>query len=484
MTTSVSPATGVGGRLLVPVLIALELFGGIIQGWIIPLVGGIAAHYEVSGGSVSWVLTVSLLSSAVSVPLFVVIADRYGRKRILVLAVALTAAGSVLIALAPTFPLLLLGAIIQGPVAVWLPIEMALLKTLRPAAANRVIGYLVGTLTIGVALGAVLGGVAMDAIGHLPTVQLLPALGIVALVAATLAFVPADRGDARRSVDVAGAIVLGVALVGVMFGLSEGTAAGWTSPLTLGPLAIGALALVGFVFVEMRARTPLIDVGVIRGGGLITPLVIAFLVSIALFGNQTPSVLYLTASPDAVGYGAGVSAGAVGAVIGLTALVSSVAAFLSNALARRLGERTTVALGALIAAGGFAALATLPQGLALLLVFSAIASAGTGLVTGVLPGIVVQRAPESSAASVSGLYNTTRTLAGSLAGAFVAATLATLVIGDPSAAAPAVPAAAAFQVIWAVFAVGNVVGAVLALTLRRAPRPASASVPTPQEVAA
>lgn len=475
-----------GGRLLVPVLIALELFGGIIQGWITPLLGSIAAHYQVSAGAVSWVLTLGLLSSAVCVPLFVVVADRYGRKRVLVAAVALTAVGSLLIALAPTFPLLLLGAVIQGPVAVWLPLEMALLKSRRPQSATRIIGYLVGTLTVGVALGAVLGGVVMDLVQDLPTVQLIPAIGIVLLTIATLVCVPRDGGDATRSVDWLGAGTLGVALVGIMFGLSEGTAAGWTAPITLGPLVIGVLALVAFAVVEMRVRTPLVDLRVIRGGGLLTPLLLAFLVSVALFGNQTPSVLYMTSMPDTVGYGAGVSAGAVGTIVGVTALMSSLTAFFSNLVARHLGERVTVALGAFVTAAGLGAMATLPGSLALVVLYSALSSAGTGLVIGVLPGIVVQRAPESAAASVSGLYNTTRTLAGSLAGAFVAAILAALVIDGGAPSAPAVPSGAAFQVIWIVFAVATAAGGLLALTLRPAPRrPApEPTAPTPEEVIA
>lgn len=479
-----SPATArLGGRLLVPVLILLELFGGVIQGWIIPLLGAIAAHYDVSGGSVSWVLTVGLLSSAVSVPLMVVIADRWGRKPVLVAAVTLTAAGSVLIALAPSFPVLLLGAVIQGPVAVWLPLEMALLKSLRPASAAKIIGSLVGCLTIGVAAGAVFGGMAMDAIGNLPLVQLIPAIGIVILVGAVGVLVPRDTGDPTRRVDWAGAGTLGIALIGIMFGLSEGAAAGWTSPQVLLPLAIGLLALTVFFIVESRAADPLVDVRVIRSGGLVAPLLIAFLVSVALFGNQTPSVLYLTASPDSVGYGAAVTAGAVGMLIGLSSLLSSAGAFVSALAARTLGVRTSVALGALLVAVGMGAMVALPRELGIVLLLSCVSAFGTGLVVGILPGVVVQRAPVTSAASVSGLYNTTRTLGGSLAGALVAAVLAAVILPGAGDGGPAVPSGAAFQIIWGVFAALNLVAAVLALTLRRPTAPAApASIPTAEEV--
>lgn len=447
----------------------LELFGGLIQGWIMPLLGSIAAHYDVSGSAVSWVLTVGLLSSAVSVPLLAVIADRFGRKRILVIAVALTAVGSLLIALAPTFPLVLLGAVIQGPVAVLLPLEMALLNTLRPQAAKRIIGYLVGCLSIGIAIGAVLGGLVMDAVQNLPVVQLIPAVGLVLLILATAVFVPADSGDRTRSVDWAGAGTLGVALIGIMFGLSEGAASGWASLPVLLSLGVGVVAFVAFVLVEVRARTPLVDVSVIRNGGLAVPLVVAFLVSVALFGNQTPSTLYLTAVFADVGYGAGVSPGGVGLITGVTALLSAAASFFSVALASRIGERITITTGCLLMAAGSAGFLLLPREVALVLLLSALSAAGAGLVIGVLPGIVVSRAPVAAAASVSGLYNTVRTLGGSLAGAFVAYVLATVVLTGGAADAPAVPAAGAFQTIWGAFAALTAVAGILVLTLRRKP---------------
>ncbi|MFF2372264.1 MFS transporter [Agromyces sp. NPDC058110] len=465
------------GRFLVPVLITLELFSGIIQGWIVPLLGDIAGHYAVSGGAVSWVLTVGLLSSAVSVPLMVVLADRFGRQRLLVIAVVLSAGGSVLIAFAPVFPLVLLGAVIQGPVAACLPLEMALLKHFRPERANRVIGSLVGMLTIGVALGAVVGGLAMDAIGNLPVVQFLPAAVLVLYIPLVWSLVPRDQGDVTRSVDWIGATTLGIALIGIMYGLSEGPATGWTGVSVVLPLALGIVALVGFFIAETRVPTPLVDIGALKGARILPALVVGFLAAIALFGNQTPTVLYFTADPASVGYGLGGSAGLAGVVYGATALLSSLGAFLSYGIAKRIGARFAVAAGCLLIAAGVGGMVLAPSDLAAVAALGVLSAFGSGVVFGVLPGIVVERAPETDAASVSGVYNTTRTIGGALAGAFVASVLAAVVLstGGADAAAPAVPALGAFQIIWAVFAVLNVVAALVALTLGRSDVDASAS---------
>ncbi|SFR90334.1 Major Facilitator Superfamily protein [Agromyces sp. CF514] len=457
------------GRFLVPVLITLELFSGLIQGWIVPLLGSVAEHYRVSGGAVSWVLTVGLLSSAVSVPLMVVLADRFGRQKLLVIAVVLSAVGSVLIALAPAFPLVLLGAVIQGPVAACLPLEMALLKHFRPERANRIIGYLVGMLTIGVALGAVLGGVAMDAIGNLPVVQFLPAAVLVLFIPIVWRLVPRDSGDATRSVDWLGATTLGIALVGVMYGLSEGPVSGWGSLTVLLPLVIGGIALVGFFIAESRVSTPLVDVKALKGARLLPALVVGFLASMALFGNQTPTVLYFTADPGAVGYGLAGSAGLVGIVFGVTALFSSAGAFLSYRVAKGIGSRFAVAVGCLCIAVGVGGMVFAPRELLVVVGLGALSAFGSGIAFGILPGLVVERAPETSAASVSGVYNTTRTLGGALAGAFVASILAAVLLsgGGADASAPPVPALGAFQLIWGVFAGLNVVAAAVALALGR-----------------
>lgn len=470
-----------GGALFVPTLIALELFGGLIQGWITPLLGEIGSHYAVPGAALSWILTVGLLSSAVSVPFMTMLADRFGARRLLVIAAALTAIGSTLIAVAPIFPLVIIGSIVQGPVAALLPLEMSLLKHHRPASANRIVGLLVGTLTLGIAIGSLTSGFVMEAVGSLVTTQLIGAIPLVVLAVVVGFTVPPTPGDPTRVTDWAGATTFALALVGVMYGLSHGTAEGWAAPMTIGCLLLGAAALVGFLVIESRAASPLFDVTLLRRSRLTVPLVLGILVAMPLFGAQTPTVLYLQSDPAIAGFGVGASVAVVGLALALTALGSSVGAFLAPLIVRRIGARTTIGLACLVAAAGTAAMITGPAQLGVAMTLFAATAVGLGVVLAVLPGVVIDRAPEEASASVSGLYNTGRTLGGSLAGALVAAVFTAFTVQAADGAASI--GFAGFQVIWIVFAGLLVLAAALAMLLvPRAGR--SAQAPTPDQTAA
>ncbi|MGL3805294.1 MFS transporter [Paeniglutamicibacter sp. R2-26] len=447
--------------MFVPALIALEFLSGLAQGWIVPLLGEIGRVYGVPAGATSWVLAAGLLSSAVSVPLIAMLADRFGHQRLLVVSVALVAVGSLLIAFAPSFPLVLLGTVIQGPVAVFLPLDMALLKAHRLKSANRDIGLIVGALTIGLATGMLVSGIALDAIGNLAVVQMIPALAIALLVPAIWLLVPETGPDASRRIDWKGAVLLGVGLVGIMYGLAEAPHVGWTSPNAAVPLIVGIVALVLFFQVEKRAEYPLVDLGVIRASKLGNPIGIGFLVAVTMFGNQAPSVLFLSADPGKLGYGAGMSISAVGIVLAIGAVSSTLGSFSAALLGRLVGRARALVFACLTAAAALLCLAYVPSSNGMLILWLAIAGFGNGIVLSALPAVVIERAPVSAPASASGVFNTARTIGGSLAGAFVASVTTFLVISDGgSGAAEAAPSHGAFQLIWTIFAALNVVAAV------------------------
>jgi MFS family permease len=108
-------AGAAGAASAVGFLVVLEFASGILQGWLSPLLPGIVAQYGTTAAEVNWIGAVYLLSAAVCVPLMSKLGDRYGHRRLLIVAAALVAVGSVLVATAPTFGVLLLGRAVQGP---------------------------------------------------------------------------------------------------------------------------------------------------------------------------------------------------------------------------------------------------------------------------------------------------------------------------------------------------------------------------------
>lgn len=466
VTTAVTPPRGLD-RLLVPTFLAIELFAGLIQGWIMPLLGEIAKFHGVPAGSISLYFMVTMLSSAMSVPFLSMLADRYGKRLLLVVAVLFTAVGTAMIAFAPSFAFVLVGAAIQGPVAALLPIEMGILKQQRPAQANRIVSALVGTLTFGIALGSLLSGVIMDATSDLVLTQAIPAIPLFLLAAAVMLTLPRDAGNRTSTVDWLGAILFSGSLGALMYGLTAGTELGWLHPATLGALLGGVAGSALFVWVESRAASPLLDFTVLRRVKLGIPMILGFLVALTVFGMSTPTTLYLTAHPSEMGYGAGMSTGNAGLIVSLVFLSSSLGAFLAPLAVRLLGTAWAISVAATLSAGSLIVLMTAPTSPVFVTILLSINSLTAWTALGILPGVIVARAPLSVATTLSGLYNCLRSLGGSVAGALVAAVMATLVLTQQDPGAVAVPALSSFQVIWGAFALCLVASAALALLLSR-----------------
>ncbi|WP_125100361.1 MFS transporter [Leucobacter chromiireducens] len=454
-------------RLLVPTFIAVELFAGLIQGWIMPLLGEITKFHAVPAGSISLYFMITMLTSAMCVPFFSMLADRYGKRTLLVTAALLTAVGSAMIAFAPTFAFVLIGSAVQGPVAALLPIEMGILKEQRPAQANRIVSALVGTLTLGVALGSLLSGIIMDATGDLALTQAIPAIPLFLLAAAVYLSLPRDTPNRGSSVDWFGAVLFSGSLGALMYGLTSGTELGWLHPATLAALLGGVIGAVLFVWVESRVASPLLDFTVLRRVKLGIPMILGFLIALTAFGISTPTTLYLTAQPDTVGYGVGMGTGNAGLIVSLVFLCSSLGAFVAPVAVRLLGTARAVAVAATVSAAALLLLITAPTSPVIVTLLLAINSFASWVALGILPGVIVARAPLSVATTLSGLYNCLRSLGGSVAGALVAAIMATLVLAESNSDAVAVPALSSFQVIWGVFAGCLLASALLALLLSR-----------------
>ena len=105
----VLPATGV-----IVLLLVFEFVNGIMQGEITPLLPNIRTALNIGAADLNWIVSVELLAAAISVPVFGKLGDLYGHRRMLRVAIAFVAAGSVLIAVAPNLPLMLLGRVLQG----------------------------------------------------------------------------------------------------------------------------------------------------------------------------------------------------------------------------------------------------------------------------------------------------------------------------------------------------------------------------------
>jgi MFS family permease len=435
------------GTAAVRLLVLLEITSGFLQFGLVPLLPAIGDRLHVSAAGLSWVIAVQLLAAAVCVPVLGRLGDRHGYRRVLRVSVLLVAAGTLLVALAPSFPVLLAGRVAQGPLAALLPLEIALVRAALPRdPARRAIARLVGGLTLGALLGSVATGAVATATGDVRVALLLPAAMTIACVPLCFAGLPESprRPDVRM--DWPGAVLLAAGTAGLLAGLSEEHPIGYA----------GVLLLAAFGVHQWRAADPLIDLRAMARRQVLPYYAASALFGVAYFGSKAPNSAFLAARPEQAGYGFGLSAFAIALVL-LPGIVASIVTSLATArLARRVGYRACVAVAFTVLATGFAALTLARAGLPAVCLATAVIGAGVGLALGALPTVIVEGAPEDRSGIAAALYNNTKVVGGALAGGAFAALTARL---TPPAAGT--PAEASFIAVWLIAAACAVVAALI-----------------------
>lgn len=456
-----SKSTATGVVAVVGLLVFFELTSGLLQGSITPLLPPLREELGISGADQHWIHAVQYLSAAVSVPVFGRLGDLYGYRRMLRVSLACIAAGSVIVALAPTLGVLLVGRALLGPLAALLPLEIGLVRDrLSPEQGRRAIGMLVGSLTLGSLLGTLLVSVLQTAVGDVRVT-----LGVLAVLAAgclVLSYfkVPESEHRATGRLDLLGSVLLGLALVSLLGGVSQGNELGWTSPVVLGGAALSAVLLVLWVRVELRSENPLVDVRAVAHPRIAPQYLGGFTLGVLMLGGQSIAVAYLSSDPAVAGYGFGLDVMS----IGLTLAVPTVLAFAGASgvapIATRLGYRRTVGVSFVLMAAGTLGLAASWASLPAFLACFAVAGLGFGLALGALPTVIVEDSAEGRAGSATAFYNNLKTLGGSIGGALTASLLGMFLIQGTD-----LPTLDAYRAVWGISAALAV--ATAALTARR-----------------
>ena len=260
------PATVNRQRL---VLVAMTLANAMIlvDQTAVPLaLPDIMQTYGVDTASVQWVLNASLLPLAGLLVLGGRLADLLGRRRVFLLGSALFAGASAVAGLSPSFLLLLAARVVQGVGgALMLPATVAILSgAYRKEDRGRALGTMGGIAAVAGALGPTIGGLLTSAFSWRAVLLInLPLLALTLLF--TLRAVPKDRPRERHvHVDLSGALLLCVTLVGLVFGLAQSTSGQWRSPGVWVPVLVSVVAAVFFVRRERRAHNPLMSLRLLR----------------------------------------------------------------------------------------------------------------------------------------------------------------------------------------------------------------------------
>ncbi|MEV7773551.1 MFS transporter [Kitasatospora sp. NPDC086791] len=389
-----------------------------------------ASQLGASVGGAQWMLNAFTIGFA-ALPLAAGgLADRYGRRRVLLAGITLVGVTSLLVALAPSMALVDAARAVQGcGAAAVLASGAAVLAHGTSGPRRRLAFGILGTsFGTGLAIGPPLAGALVAGPGWRSVFLLVAA---VALPAGLLAArVPESRtswapGAGRPPLDVAGPALFTAGLAALAFAFARATTDGWAAPAPLGLFAAAVLLVLLFAVVELRrADRALFDVRLFGRPEFLAVVCQPFTVTLGFVVLLVYLPTYLQGT-----------AGRGTLDSGLLLLPMTAPVLLLPLVAGRLAERTSVravltAASVLIALGALL-LTTLDGGsswarLALpLLPFGA----GVGLAFGVMDDAAVGTVPVEHAGAAAGIFNTLRITGESVAVAGAAALLTSLTAG-------------------------------------------------------
>lgn len=194
------------------------------------------------------------------------ISDRYGRKRVWLIGVALFSTGSAISAMASSLGVLIAGSALQGIAgALVIPGALSILTQAftDPGQRAHVIGGWASFSAVSLILGPMLGGILVDNVGWSSIFLINIPLGVLT-IALGLKGISESADPNHAALDPAGQVLSIVFLGALTYALIDAGHASWTSPRVACGLAVATAALIAFITVELRAARPVLPVDLFR----------------------------------------------------------------------------------------------------------------------------------------------------------------------------------------------------------------------------
>ncbi|MGE5491540.1 MAG: DHA2 family efflux MFS transporter permease subunit [Actinomycetota bacterium] len=306
-------------------------------------------EFDASVGEVQWVVESYALLLTALLLLGGSAGDRFGRRRVFALGVAVFGVASACCGLAGTIGALIWARAVQGVGgALLVPGSLALISASFPESIRgKAIGTWSGYTAITAALGPVLGGFLIEHFSWRPAF-LINVPFALAVLFLTFKYVPESKGDRGSGpMDWLGAVLASTALGCLVYGLIGSSSLGWGDVRVIGTLALAPLAFTAFVVVEKRHPSPMLPLRLFRSRNFSGANVLTLLLYAALGG----SLFFLPLNLIQV---QGYSATAAGAALLPFILIMFVLSPWAGGLVDRYGSRGPLVVGPAIAGLGFA----------------------------------------------------------------------------------------------------------------------------------
>ncbi len=282
------------------------------------------------------------------------LADRYGRKRLFLVGLAIFGCGSLGASFASGVDLLIGWRAVMGAgAAMTIPSGLAILNDLfhQPAQRGKAVGIWSGTVGLGIAIGPVAGGLLLSHFWW-GSIFLVNIPVVIAGIVGGLLLVPDSRNQFSRRPDPVGGLLTVGGLGLILWAIIEGPNHGWLSPTVFGAALAGLVVIAGFVWWEHHIDHPMLPLGLFRSRRFSIAIIAVALGVFALLGGLFVQTQFLQ-------FGLGYSPLKAGLCILPIAGLLAAGALTSPWIVRAIGTKFTAATGLLLVSGGLVQIAAI-----------------------------------------------------------------------------------------------------------------------------
>ena len=433
------------------------------QTFVVPLIPEWPRLLHTDEASASWLVTATLLSSAVSTPVMARFADMYGKRRIMIVSLAVMTVGSLLALLSTQIGLLIFARTLQGLGGCLIPIGISIMRDELPRErVGSAIALMSATLGIGAAVGLPLAGALAQLFSWHALFIVSGVLGLLTL-GGVLVVVPESNVSSSDRFDVLGATGLALGMLALLVPITQGGRWGWASPGVWGLFFASVVVLGLWVVWELRLSAPVVDLRTTLHRPVLLTNLASILIGFAMYTNMMTTTQFLQV-PEASGYGLGSTLLVAGFAMLPGGLLMVGFSPVAARIIARIGARHTLMLGALALAAAYLNRVWMTGSLWHVILGASLCSATTAIAYASIPSIITSSVPITETASANGINALMRSIGTSTCAAVSGAVLTSMPLHLPG---HTVPTLGAFRLTFALAAAAACAGCVMAYFIPR-----------------
>ncbi|GAB2479066.1 MFS transporter [Jatrophihabitans fulvus] len=447
-----------------------------VQSVVIPVLPQIGAQLNAGVTATGWVTTATMLTASAVTPLLGRLGDVRGQKPVLIAALVMTLAGSLLAATTHSIGLLIIARALQGFSFGLFPLAISVLRTELPTA--RLTGAMAITasgLGVGSGLALVATGLLTRGDADYRRVFWLCTVLTVIVLALVVRLLPSRKGQGGR-VDYLGALVLSAGLVSLLLPVSQGHDWGWGSTRVIVLFALAAVLLVGFVALQRRTAAPLVSPALLGRRPVLVTNLTALCVGFGMFAVFVGATYFVQSSRALTGFGFTASTLETSVVFMLPGAVAGLfAGPVAGRLVAGIGPRRVLILACGIGVLGMLGLAFLHGTSGEVVASLVIANVSIAVAYAAMPALLVSSVAPHETGIANSINSIMRTVGGAMGSALVVTILASDVATHATPAGPlALPVEGAYRLVFLLGAGFFVLSALLmTFAMPKAGRPLS-----------